>query len=222
MLFGSCSSFKYYQPSANPALFKNTGEVHVSGGLNSSGASLQGAVSVSNHVAILANYNGTLSNHNVNEGEVALGYYDGDASTALFVSGGLGFGKNFEYTDVSETKKSYEGDFIRPFVQLNGGITGGTIFGKLQGDLIGVMKVSYLKYDGFRNENPQDVIKSGYVTIEPTFVFAIGSPKLKFDFTFGFPTRQTFKRLNENTEARTYPATIGFGMHFIFGRKSSK
>lgn len=220
LLMCSCGTFKYYQPNANPALFKNSGEVHVSGGLNSSGASLQSAVSVTDNVAIMANYNSTLATYHVNEGEVAVGFYDGDASTAIFVSGGLGFGENFEYSSIDSKQKSYEGKFTRPFVQLNGGITGGTIFGKLQGDLIGILKASYLQYDGFRNGDRAERIQSDYLTIEPTLVFAIGSPKFKFDFTFGFPTRPNFKRLNETYNARTFPATIGFGMHFIFGREN--
>jgi hypothetical protein len=216
----SCGTFKYYQPNANPALFKNSGEVHASGGLNSSGASLQSAVSVTENVAVMANYNSTLANHNVKEGEVAVGFYDGKASTAIFISGGLGFGKNHEFTDDSKNRKSFEGKFTRPFVQLNGGITGGTIFGKLQGDLIGILKASYLQYEGFRNEDPTQRIISNYLTMEPTLVFAVGSPKFKFNFTFGFPTRPSFKKLSETYNARTYPATIGFGVNFIFGRNA--
>lgn len=220
LIFSSCGTFKYYQPNANPALFKDAGEVHVSGGINSSGASLQSAVSLNNNIAVMANYNSSLGEYHVKEGEIAVGYYDGEASSALFVSGGVGFGENFQYTDIEETKKSYEGKFTRPFVQLNGGITGGTIWGGLKGDIIGILKASYLQYEGFNNEDPSQRIKSNYVTLEPGLVFAVGSKNFKFDFTFGFPTRPSFKRLNSDTEARTFPATIGFGLHFIFGREN--
>lgn len=219
-LFSACGTFRYYQPNANPALFKAPGEVHVSGGLNSSGASVQSAVSLNNNIAIMANYNGSLADYHVNEGEIGIGYYDGDASTAIFVSGGLGFGKNFKYTDADEKSKSYEGQFTRPFVQLNGGITGGTILGGLKGDIVGILKASYLQYEGFHNEDPSQRIKSNYFTLEPGFVLAFGAKNFKFDFTFGFPTRPSFKRLNSSNEARTFPATIGFGLHFIFGREN--
>lgn len=223
IILSACGTFKYHQPAANPVLFKSKGETHVSGGLNSSGAAVQTGISVSDKIAIMANYNGTISSdqQNVREGELAAGIYSSTGSSAIFVSAGLGFGKNFRYTDETQTAKSYQGNILRPFIQFNGGITGGTILGGLKGDIVGVLKGSFLNYNGFNNENRTEKIRGDYATIEPGFAFGLGSNAFRMEFTFGFPTRPSFERLNSFNRARTFPATIGFNLHFIIGRENT-
>lgn len=220
-LLSSCGTYRYYQPTPHSALFQDEGEVHVAGDIGSSGASLKGAFSLPENIGIMASYNSAFFDYRSREGEIAFGYYTKARPAGIFAAGGLGFGTNYAFTDSTHTKKAYEGDFMKYFVQLNGGITGGKIIGPIRGDLLGVIKTSYFSYNGRHLEGDFSPINSDYLLIEPGMAMGLGTRAFRFDISVGFPWHPTLEGLDDFREARTFPATIGFGIHFILGRSKT-
>ena len=216
VLSASCGTYRYYQPSFNAALFRDKGELHLSGNVGSSGATLKAAVSISDKIGMVALYNGGILEYRPREFELGAGYI---VPGKAFFLAGLGFGSNFEYTDSTHTAKSYRGDFYRPFLQVNGGVTGGTIFKGVKGDLIAVFKANYFSYKGRHLDGTNDPINSGYLTLEPGLMVGLGSRIFRFDFTVGMPFRPAFVGLSSRSEARTFPASAAAGISFVFGRK---
>ncbi len=214
----SCGTYRYYQPTTNAVLFKNQGEVHIAGDIGSSGVSVKGGAAISDKIAVVGIYNNGISTYEVSEGEVGMGYYSSSGSTGFFLGGGLGFGSNYEFTDSTKTEKKYEGSFNRPFIQLNYGITGGKVIGKLQADLITSIKSNYFIYKGAHLDGSGDQIESNYFFIEPAVLLALGSRSFKFDIIAGFPITPKIDPLNKRTNARTLPANIGIGLRVILGR----
>ncbi len=218
LLFSGCGSYRYYHPTPNSALFKGKGEVHISGDVGSSGFSAKGAVSVSDNLGIIGMYNASPFEYRVREGEVGIGYYKLLNPISLFIVGGIGFGSNFEYTDSTYTTKRYEGDFFRPFIQLNSGITGGNLFWGIKGDVIGTLKVGYFNYKGRHLDATLDPINSGYVYLQPGALWAIGGKRFKMDLSVGFPFRPSLDPLPGRSNARIVPGSVGIGFRYIFGR----
>lgn len=221
ILLSSCKSnnYKYFAPTVNPVLFNNKGEVHVSGEVSTSGMTAKGAVAVTEHLGIMGMYNGGgIGNYRSHEGEVAAGYFTNN----LYISGGMGFGSNFAYTDSTHVAKRYEGSFHRPFIQLNAGVSGGKIIGGLKGDAVFCLKNSYLFYDGNHLNTAKDRIHSEYFVVEPGFLMGLGSRVFRFDFLLGFPIHFTDNPLSPYSNARTYPLNVGFGIRFVFGTKKNE
>jgi hypothetical protein len=75
LLLCSCGTYRYHQPTPNPALFSNAGEVHVSGNIGSSGAAVRGAVSMRNNIGLTGMYQGGIADYRSREGELGIGYY---------------------------------------------------------------------------------------------------------------------------------------------------
>lgn len=124
----SCGKYRYFAPTANTALFKNEVEVHVEGSVGSSGPTVKAAVSLPGKIGLIGLYNGSFpQTYRTKEYEIGLGYYTNSNPKGIFVLGGMGFGNNFEYTDSNFNAKSWEGSFIKPFIQFNGGLTGAEI-----------------------------------------------------------------------------------------------
>lgn len=220
VILSSCGTYRYYQPTTNPALFKDKGEVHVSGDVGSSGAAAKFAFSPTKELGVIGQYNTHFTTYRVWEGELAAGYHSSKESSANFIGGGIGFGTNLKYTDSTHSSKRYEGNFIKPFVQWNTGITGGTIIGGLKGDLIFTLKETYMIYNGRHLDGTNDEISSNYFITEPVVTVALGSKSFKFDIIYGFPiTMRWFGSLKGKAYARTFPVNIGVGIRFIFNRK---
>ena len=220
IILSSCKStnYKYFAPTGNPVLFNDKGEVHVSAEVSSSGFTSKAAVSLTEHFGIMGMYNaGGMNNYRSHEGEVAAGYF----TKNLYISGGMGFGSNFAYTDTTHVAKRYEGSFRRPFVQLNAGVSGGEIIGGIKGDLVFCLKNSYLFYDGNHLNTTKDRIHSEYFVVEPGFLLGLGSRSFRFDFLLGFPIHFTDNPLTPYSNARTYPLNVGFCIRFVLGRKNN-
>ncbi|MFL9829979.1 hypothetical protein ABS764_03860 [Flavobacterium sp. ST-87] len=221
IILSSCKSgnYKYFAPTVNPVLFHDKGEVHVSAEVGTSGFTTKAAVALTEHFGVMGMYNGGgLGNYRSHEGEVAAGYF----TKNLYVSGGMGFGSNFAFTDSTHVAKQYEGSFRRPFVQLNAGISGGKIIGGIKGDAVFCLKNSYLFYDGNHLNTTKDQIHSEYFVVEPGFLMGLGSKAFRFDFLLGFPIHFTNNPLSKYSNARTYPLNVGFGIRFIIGRKNNE
>ncbi len=219
LLSYSCGTYRYYQPLPNTALFANEGELHLVGDFGSSGLSAKAAYALPGNIGLTAMYHASVFNYRVKEGELGIGYYTPTNPAGIFASGGLGFGSNFAYTDSTHSVKAYEGDFYRPYLQLTAGVDGGTILGKLKGDLKFSFKTSYLIYDGQHLRGSMEAIRSRYLLLEPAFVMGIGSQAFRIDFTVGMPLHPTIEGLNAFDNARTFPATAGFGFRLVLGRK---
>ncbi|OYX85903.1 MAG: hypothetical protein B7Y83_03205 [Flavobacteriales bacterium 32-34-25] len=220
IVLSSCKStnYKYFAPTVNPVLFNDKGEVHVSAEVGSSGFTSKAAVSLTEHFGVMGMYNaGGMNNYRSHEGEIAAGYFIKN----MYVSGGMGFGSNFAYTDSTHVAKRYEGSFQRPFVQFNAGISGGEIIGGIKGDAIFCLKNSYLFYNGNHLNATKDRIHSEYFVVEPGFLMGLGSQVFRFDFLLGFPIHFTSNPLSKYSNARTYPLNVGFGIRFVFGRKKT-
>lgn len=220
IVLSSCKStnYKYFAPTVNPVLFNNKGEVHVSAEVGTSGFTSKAAVSLTEHFGAMGMFNaGGINNYRSHEGEIALGYF----TKNIYVSGGMGFGSNFAYTDSTHVAKRYEGRFQRPFVQLNAGISGGEIIAGIKGDAIFCLKNSYFFYNGNHLNTSQDHIHSEYFVVEPGFLLGLGSKVFRFDFLLGFPIRLANNSLSQYSNARTYPLNVGFGIRFLFGRKKT-
>lgn len=213
----SCGTYRYNQPTVNSALFKNENELQFSGEIGSSGGSIKTAYSFPNQIGFMAMYNGGISNYGVKEGEIGIGFYSNADPGGIFVVGGAGYGSNFKYTDSTHSNKYWEGEFIKPFVQFNGGITGGTIVGGLKGDLIFSFKATNFIYNG-RFINSGNAIKSNYLLLEPAFTMGLGGRNFQFNFTFGVPITAVSERLNSTTNARTVPGNVSFGLRFFINR----
>lgn len=220
--FTSCGTYRYYHPSANTAVFHNQGEFHAQGEIGSSGLSVKGAYALPANIGIIGMYNTSSRDYQVEEGEVGLGYYTKGYPGGLFVIGGVGFGSNFEYTDSTHTVKAYEGEFVRPFIQLNGGADGVTLIGKLKADFIVSLKSSYFMYDGRHLTGANDAIQSKYFLFEPAFTMGLGTRVFRVDLTAGFPFHPTIEGMNSYSNARTMPATIGLALRFVLGREKNK
>lgn len=219
LLLTSCGTYRYYQPTPNAPLFTKKGELHISGTLGSSGASVKGALSVTDKIGFIGMYNSAFFDYRSREGELGLGYYTDARPDGIFVGGGLGFGSNFEYTDSTRTVKSYEGEFWKPFVQFNGGITSGDLIWGIKGDLMGIMKVNYFMYDGMHLDGSNADIGSDYLLLEPGVAFGLGSKSFKFDFLVSFPFRPSFEPLDNRLDARTSPGSVSIGLRYIVGHK---
>ena len=217
-LFFSCGTYRYYQPTPTPTLFKNQGELQISGDLGSSGYSMKGAYALPKNIGIVGMYNSTPFDYRAKEGEIGIGYYTESDPAGIFVLGGLGFGSNQKYSDSTHSYKTYEGDFIRPFIQFNGGIASGNGGSRLKGHVIATLKSSYLMYDGKHLDGTNDKIHSRYLLIEPGFAAGFGSRVFKFDFIMSMPIHPTTEQMNDRRNARTYPFTVGFGIRFVMGR----
>lgn len=215
----SCGTYRYNQPTPNAPLFTQKGELHISGTLGSSGASAKAALSVTDKIGLIGTYNSAFFDYRSKEGELGLGYYTDARPDGIFVGGGLGFGSNVEYTDSTRTVKLYEGDFWKPFVQFNGGITSGDLIWGIKGDLMGIMKVNYFMYDGRHLDGSNDAINSDYLLLEPGVAFGLGSRSFKFDFMVSFPFRPSFEPLDDRSDARTSPGSVSIGLRYIVGHK---
>lgn len=218
-VLSSCGTYRYYNPTPNPALFQNEGEVQLSGNIGSSGVSVRGAWAVSDNIGIIGTYHSAPYEYRSSEGEIGAGYYTNANPSGIFIGGGIGFGSNYEYANTNHTAKKYEGDFVKPFIQLNGGITGGRIIGGLRGDIIGTFKTNYLIYNGKHLDGSEEKIKSDLVLFEPGATFGLGTQTFRFDISTCFPIRAAFHEVNRRRDARTFPVTIGVGLRFIFGGK---
>lgn len=221
ILFGalsisSCGTYRYYQPTTNAALFHNEGEFQIEGNLSSSGFAAKAAYALPANIGVIGMYNSAPYRYRVREGEIGLGYYSDTRPGSIFVLGGFGWGSNFEYTDSTHTDKLYKGNFKKPFVQFNGGIAGSKM-GKLRGDIIGSLKLNYFIYDGKHLDGSEDPINSDYFLIEPAIVAGLGTKAFRTNVTFAFPFHPTTEGLNDYTNARTFPFTIGLGFRFIIG-----
>jgi hypothetical protein len=219
ILFHSCStSWHYYQPTANPVLFKEAGEVHVSGEIGTSGASAKGGVSLTDNIAIVGQYNSGFTDYRSSEGEAGVGFYTSAAPRGTCISAGLGFGSNYEFTDSTQVAKDYEGSFLRPYGQFSWGVTGGTIFGGVKGDVVTMLKLNYFMYDG-RRIGSNESMNSNYFTFEPSVAVGLGGRIVRFEMIYGFPIHIS---LDDRPKARTFPMNLSIGLHFVFGRSSGE
>ncbi|UNZ00116.1 hypothetical protein MQE36_07170 [Zhouia spongiae] len=218
----SCGSYKYYSPTPNAVLFKNKGESQFSGSIGSSGLSLKGALALSENIGFIGMYHASPYEYRSKEGEVGIGYYTEADPGGVFLAGGMGFGTTYEYSDEGQTTKLYRGDFKKPFIQFNGGITGGTITGKLKGDIAGILKASYFMYDGEYQDESRQQISSDYMLIEPGMLLSVGTRSVMFDITSSYPLRPNFEEADNRKNARTFPVTVSFGIRFLFGRDADE
>ena len=118
ILIISCGTYRYNQPTTNPALFKSSGEIQVSGDIGSSGATLKGAYSFPKQIGIMGMFNSGISKYEAKEAEIGVGYYTNSNPGGIFVVGGVGFGSNSKYTDSTHTNKYWEADFFKPLFSL--------------------------------------------------------------------------------------------------------
>lgn len=216
-LITACGSYKYYQPTANPVLFREKAEVHVSGEIGSSGASAKTGFSISDNLAFYGQYNSGFTEYRSKEGEIGFGYFKPAEPKGVFIGGGVGFGNNFKYEDSTFQVKTWKGDFIRPFAQINYGVSGGTIFKGLKGDLVMTGKVNYFMFDGQYLSNGE-TLNSRYWTFEPSFTAALGSRVVRFEMIYGFPIHFRWIDMDKPL-ARTFPMNISVGMHLVIGRE---
>jgi hypothetical protein len=205
-------------PTANPALFREAGEVNISGDIGTSGVSAKGSVSITDHIAVMGQYANGLGRYRSRDYEFAAGFYRSKESHCDFLAAGIGWGNNWGYHDTTYTNIDYQGHFIRPFIQVNSGKTGAKLFWKVKGDAMLGLKASYFMYTG-QHLNTGDRIGSSYMLTEPFFMWGIGGRVFHFDIIAGFPLHLTFDGLNRSINARTVPANLSFGIRFLFGRK---
>lgn len=222
MFMAGCGSHKYYHPTPNAVLFHDAGEVHVTGEASTSGLAAKASVSLPKNIGIIAQYKGGALRYGAHEAEIGVGYYTQADPRGLFVLGGMGFGSNREFTDDSYTTLKYRGRFVRPFAQINMGIEGGSIGSVIKGDIIASFKLERFYYTGEFLDGTGDPINSSYTLIEPAFVYGLGTNGFRFYMSVGFPFRPSFETLSDRGNARTFPATMGVGLRFIFGRKNEK
>lgn len=220
LAFCSCGTYRYYAPTANPALFLEGGEVNVAADAGISGACAKGSVSLTDHIAVMGQYAGGFTRYASRDYEFAAGYYWSKENHCSFISGGLGWGNNWGFTDTTLTTKSYQGHYLRPFVQFNSGITGKKLFWRVKGDLMLGLKMSYFMYDG-QHLNTGDKIGSNYTLTEPFFMWGIGSRVVHFDIIWGIPMHLTFDPLESAGNARTFPVNLSVGLRFLIGRKKT-
>jgi hypothetical protein len=217
----SCGTYRHYAPTANPALFKEAGEVSVAGDIGMSGASAKGSVSLTNHFAVMGQYAGGFTKYRSRDYEFAAGYYFTKENYCNYFSGGITWGNNWGYQDTTYTVKSYQGHYLRPFVQWNTGVTGGKLFWNVKGDIMMGLKMSYFIYDGQYLSDGAG-IHSNYTLTEPFFMWGIGSRIVHFDIIWGMPLHLTFEPLSSSGNARTLPMNFSFGMRILLGRKKTE
>lgn len=218
----SCGAYRYYQPTFNPIAFHNSGEVHINGEVSNSGFSVKSSASVGKHLALMGMYNSQITTYRVREGEFGAGFYHSENFFCVSGMAGLGFGKNWGYGDSTYSWKSYEGNFLRPFVQFNMGAASGRIAGPIYGDLIFSLKANYFSYDGVHLDGSFDKIKSRYITLEPAMMFSLGTRPVRFNIYYGMPIRPSFEGLSSHYEARTFPLNMGFGLAILIGVKKEE
>lgn len=218
VILASCGTYRYHAPTPNSALFKNKGEYHLEGSIGSSGAAVKTAASLPYNIAVTAMYNGSFpSNYRTKEYEFWIGYYTTAQPAGIYVSGGLGFGNNFKYTDSNFNAKLWEGSFYRPYIQFNGGITGAGN-GAIKFEVLGTFKVSNFIYDGKYFDGDDTPIQSNYILLEPAFGVGIGGRIFQFQLNTSIPFRPSLESLSSNGNARTTPGSISFGLKFFIGR----
>jgi len=221
IVFSSCGTYRYYAPSANPALFKEAGEVNAGGYFGISGGSAKASVSLTDHVAVTGQYSGGLGKYRAKEYEFGGGYYISKENRCNFFSAGISWGNNWGFEDTTYTLRSYQGHFYRPFIQWNSGITGGKLFWKVKGDAMVGLKMSYIMYNGQYLNSTGDKISSAYTLTEPFFMWGIGSRVVHFDIIWGMPLHLTLDPLSSSGNARTFPMNFSFGLRFLIGRKKT-
>lgn len=216
----ACTGYKYYAAPVNTAIPNNAGNIQFSGELGTSGGGLKAAAGLTDHFGLMAQYNSAFYTYSSSEYELGAGYYAFKSPGGIFLCTGVNFGNTRGYTDTTRTVKEFEGNFYRPFVQLNYGVDGGTIFHSLKGDIQGAFKGGYMFYNGNYLDGSGDEINSQYFLFEPSLLLGLGGPHFRFTLQYSFPLHPTFELMDKHFEARTYPLTINAGLKFSFGQKA--
>ena len=222
LIASSCGTYRHYAPTPNAEMFQEAGEVHFTGEIGISGASTKGAVSLTDHVAVIGQYAGGFTKYRSRDYEFGAGFYWGEGTTCDFISAGLGWGNNWGFEDTTYTTQSYMGHYMKPFVQITTGKTGAKLFWKVKGDLAVGMKMSYFMYDGHYLTTGEEKIRSNYTLTEPFFMWGIGGRVTQFQVIWGMPMHLTLEPLDSHGQARTYPMNLSFGLRFVIGRPKSE
>jgi hypothetical protein len=191
-ILSSCSPV--YVPNVrNAALFRGAGEVQVSGHAGN-GVDLQSAVSVTDHIGVMANYEFVNRNSESEDSyikhkfwEGAIGYYENSEKMCYEIFGGYGRGEGTNYnnyddlfiapTDVLATGK-YQRFFIQPSIGSNRRIF----------NWILSMRMSYVDFEEFVYDGRRATFNDPAIFVEPAFTGRInfGQSPIYTQFQTGF------------------------------------
>ena len=132
-----CSCAKVYVPNArNVTMFSQKGEFNGSIGTGISGANVQSAYAITNHLGVMANY--LYANNKSSDqfhyrkhrlGEFGIGYYQHKEKLFFETFAGFGWGKGYGQDSITlftqsvkRTKGSYERIFVQPSIGVDYGI----------------------------------------------------------------------------------------------------
>lgn len=223
LFLASCSPV-YVPNIRNAALFRGAGEVQASGHFGTQGVDAQAAVSVTNHIGVMGNFNSVSRNSNESDDkyikhkfwEAGLGYYENAPNEKICyeIFGGYGRGEGTTYdnydelfgpnpNDIRATGK-YQRFFIQPSVGSNRRIF----------NWIVSARVSYVDFESFSYAGVTKTYNDPVIFLEPAFTGRInfGQSPIYSQFQVGFSV---------NTQGSTVfdyqPTTFGIGFGLRLG-----
>jgi hypothetical protein len=216
LIFSSCSPV--YVPNVrNAALFRGAGEVQVSGHVGS-GVDLQSAVSVTDHIGVMANYefmrrtrtgSDKYIKHNFWEG--AVGYYENSDNLCYEIFGGYGKGEGTVYENYGDafagpTEVLALGKYQRFFIQPSIG-SNHRIF-----NWIVSARISYVDVDEFVYDGRSAIHNDPVIFFEPAFTGRInfGKSPIYTQFQTGLSLDTTYGEPVYDYEAFNF--SFGFGI----------
>lgn len=189
LLCGACTPV-YLPNSRSVPLFDEAGEVSIDGYASGSGFDLNTGVSVSDHVAIVANATYSKRNDKSSEeyhehkfAEFGLGYFDNPSDRFhMEFLGGYGRGQGASrdtYTFFTQSSEVATGYYSRGFLQANFAFTPGIV------KLGGAIRLSYVNFDRFETTSSTYDQSRSATFAEPTFFIKVGDP-IHFNLQAGF------------------------------------
>lgn len=181
LILSSCSPV-YIPNVRNAALFRGAGEVQVSGHVGN-GVDLQSAVSVTDHIGVMANYEFVNRNSESDDSyikhkfwEGGIGYYENadNLSYEIFAGYGRGEGTNYDNyddlftapTDILATGK-YQRFFVQPSIGSNHRIF----------NWIVSARISYVDFEEFVYDGRRATFNDPAIFFEPAFTGRINFGK---------------------------------------------
>jgi hypothetical protein len=217
LVMSSCSPV-YVPNLRNSPMFEKGGEVQIAGQIGN-GYEGQAAVSVSNHIGLMANY-AYIDRGNIEPGdegndylrhklfEGGIGYFDNDENMFMEIFAGYGRGEgsnNRNFFDLDSVSGKYERYFIQPAFGFN----------KKTMHFSFVPRISVVDFTEFSNSTNTTIVdEKPKVFFEPSFIGRVNGMNNRFFFTFqaGFSISTTDQRYFDHRWFQT-----GFGMGFRFG-----
>lgn len=189
--FGLTSCATVYVPNVvNDPSLEKASNVQIGGYFGRGGFDLQGAIALTDNIAIMAN--GSYIDEPADSmdfmkrkfGEIAIGYYSNTSETSGFnIFAGYGIGKTstkdtHEFFSVSTdyVEGNYSRIFIQPSLKREIGIV----------DLSAALRICYVRVSTFEGEGVYVNYNKESMFYEPALTFRIGTPTVKLSLQGGF------------------------------------